>query len=387
MLTGIQIRKFMYPEGTVLSSKQDRYLPPRSMVRVGSCIVVPFEVRKLIVHSSYCGMELRHMFLQFGNERELYPVYLRIQDAFSSDAKVLLFKHSLDTIYTRFGATEKTPVKNKIMEGVSDHFQYISGLQEASDILDGFITEDYDDSLINDSAILLSNNDDALTYMDSDKQVKFDVSDANTYRLIPNISSYLTDIILREYENGTFGDYPITRELEDIFNPDMGEVYSDHKYDNITQNVLKDTVTDPVLFKRQVIGNRVISCFSDSEKWHTEEVIYPKTFSSNLLCLSVFIHSLPVSELAFTYILPSRSTPWKIKIHRVSSLVRHNDLLSKLSMLLDLSVTWSESIRSVDCIYTSSEELWVYVHGTQEYVIYIDMAVTALLSQSLYGGN
>ena len=56
-------------------------------------------------------------------------------------------------------------------------------------------------------------------------------------------------------------------------------------------------------------------------------------------------------------------------------------------MLLDLSVTWSESIRSVDCIYTQSEELWVYVHGTQEYVIYIDMAVTALLSQSLYGGN
>ena len=118
MLTGIQIRKFMYPEGSVLSSKQDRYLPPRSMVRVGSSIIVPSGVRKVIVHSSYCGMELRHMFLQFGNEQELYPVYLRIQDSFSSDAKVLLFKHSLDAIYTRFGATEKTPVKNKIMEGV-----------------------------------------------------------------------------------------------------------------------------------------------------------------------------------------------------------------------------------------------------------------------------
>ena len=404
MIRGVVRFPIRYQPGDRLTSKQTRTLSTwykTRVVEVGREIELTLPLEKVLVYSQFGPIELTHSFITIPDlDNQLYPVSTRIVDCAmtrESSAPVILHTQSIETLLNVLLEHKTTqplvPVRDAILDSTIDNLRSTSGLEETGALLSEFKDEKYDTKLTNESAVLLPGNmgpwDNPNVQITISKGTLSGSPFTIGYQtpIVNSLTSYLADLTLQEsYYDRVFYHYPIGEEFEELFNPYFGERY--RKYDPIIAASLKHITLDPSILKKEPIGIKGRYVTTALEMAHKQNVIYPLVFSSNLLVWINFIHQLPVREIHFRYILPTRGTPYRLDILGGSTLGPTIQLRDKLMELVDLSWFWISSIKIIECILTSTHDLWMHItYDRYDEWVHIDLTVAALLSQAFIGAS
>ena len=404
MIRGVLRTPVRYQPGDRLTSKQTRTLSTwykTRVVEVGREIELTLPLERILVYAQFGPIELTHSFLTIPDlDKQWYPISTRILDGSDNRyaiAPVILHRRSMDAFFNILHEHRPTedlvPVRDVILDSTIDNLNSTSGLEETGGILSEFKEEKYDTALTNESAVLLPGNNGPWDNAQAQISVASDSMSNDPFTLsyqtpiVNSITSYLADLTAQEsYYDRVFYHYPIGAEFEELFNTNFGERYQ--KYDPIIAASLKYIILDPSILKKEPVGLRGKYVTTVLEHLHNKKVIYPLVFSSNFLIWIHFIQQLPVRELHFKYILPSRNTPYRLEILGGSTLGPVVSLKERLMELVDLSWFWIPSIKEIECVLTSTNDLWLRIsyEKYQEWV-HVDLTIAALLSQAFIGAS
>lgn len=392
--------RLRYPIGTRFTSKQSRTIGAytnRKELTVGRDIVYNDPWTKYVVFETYGPVELKHVFLGI-EKSEMHPLYTRVLSSDSSQysrAAVVLYRQSIEAFLkrTKNTNTELKSIGDVVLDQVIDSVSNYD-MWTATDIIKDFKNEEYNNNLVNNGAVLLPAT---LTSVIDEDQVKYPISDyvyktmavenniEQARKWADHIVSYLCDFTQVPadafyYESA----HPLWNELESIFNPNMGSAYEPIKFDPITRTNLNEVVVDRSKLVSASMSGRPSSFRFPISIEESVDTVYPNIFSSNLLLWIAALHHLPFRELFFSYILPTRNTPFSFKNVRGSTL--GNVPVQQLLMeLVDISLFWKESITQVDVLLTAGDELWMTLYEQdRKETMFIDMTIPILLSQKFY---
>lgn len=403
MIRSMYSSRLQYPLGLKFTSRQPRtigvYLNRRELM-VGRDFNYNEPVIKYVLFETYGSLEIKHVFLRFESKEKhsLYPLYSRVLSNDTSkylSAPVVLYRQSIEAFLREANHSSESlfSLNDVLLDQV---YQSIDSCNRwvATKIVEDFREDDYNNKLLNNGASLLpatlhSVIDDAdVQYPVSDhieKNMAIENSIDRTRKWMDWVISYLYDYSFIDSDDYNYtSSHPLWGQLETIFNPYLGEDYKAIKYDPITKMNMREVVVDPKkIIESSYKGNSSSFKFPMGTKC-TNDVEYPTIFSSNLLLWLAALHHLPFREIAFTYILPTKNTPYSFTNVQGSTL--QQILLKRVWMeLVDLSLFWKSSITKVDVMMTASDEVWMtlYEKDTKK-TVFVDMVVPVLLSQKLY---
>lgn len=403
MLTAVQILPIRYAAGTQLDSLQQRNVAGTSVditIPVGSRIVIPEILDKVILTERLGEIVIDRFFLRIGrnDKKELIPIYVKIYDA--GTAHVLIFKEGVEYIHNVLSREQKkvTFLKDALLQCV------VCELEAIDSTLFSCVREFFDQPSLSS---LVSNDEVTFLYRPQDEHLLVGYP-WNSANLISNsFSMYLLERekgYSQRFANHLFDlsiqlnifdddrcptQHPLFTELEERFNPQIGDLYSQIAYDPLTQLCLREPQmsAQSILRRSGVLwprNNLIIS----NNPFGWKEGSYEKVtaFSSELLQLCVWLHQLPFYELALTYTLPSRDRVANITTHYASFRNRKQIRLTHFDHDVNsVFQFWDNTIYSrVDLIKTGVDELFIHLHGPKnERKMYIDLGITTLLSQSV----
>lgn len=406
MVHTVHVSPLRYPLGLTFSSSQPRVFGQyhrQEEVTVGGEFTYNEPLEKCVVFETYGAIEIKHVFLRFTSKdkRDLYPVYSRVlsdEDDEKNYAHVVLYRKSIQALLSRLQNRNVVlhSTNDIILRQITDSIEQAE-LWKATSILQDFKEQEYDNTLVNDSAVLLPSTRSAI--IDSDIASKGSVmltylSNAlsmencaeRARRWTDYLISYIYDLSFTPSDIFAYSySHPLWAELAHIFNPDMGEKYENVKYDPVTAVNRKEVVLDAKHLRSVLCGGRPKSfCFPLRVERDMKHVVFPTEFSSNFLLWTTTLHQLPFRELAFTYILPNREKPYSFEDIK-GSVLKKFPLRQIMLSLVDISLLWKESIDKVDVLMTASDEIWMTLHeGDTTTTIFVDMVIPILLSQKFY---
>lgn len=399
MITSIKQVPMRYQLGAILDSRQPRVLSAwhkPCTVTVGNKFTYSRPMTKIIVRARYGALHLTHVFFKIATEeRVLFPVYTKIlssYDDYNECAPVILHKESIEQILQILNDDNNkvTSLSRQVLDCVIDNIADDGNIGPLFDVLVGYKNTEYKDSLVNQGATILPGNDGKWdTSITSTEPIGLFHSDSLQESFyVPRgdaLLSYLGTLANNELQDDIpFYHYPIATELDELFGLYTGNNYI--KFDPIIRQSLKNIVVTPDEITRLFRQDRQIPGIIRDLNTESEEVIYPTKFTSNLLLFATFIQQLPINEISFTYILPTRKTPYSVQLHGASGIrdMPYAVLYKKLCDIVDITYYWKDIVTKIDVVMTTKEELWLDIFDNEgKHRVFIDLAVVALLSQTL----
>lgn len=404
MLTDIQKHRVQHAAGTFLTSVQQRDLfgVLGISLPVGAEIVVPDYLGKVFLTERIGKVVIDRCFfqLQSPGSRDLIPVYMKIYDA--GTANVLLVRSGIEYLLNMLNFERKKVqfFKNVIFQSM------MVELENIDSSLYSYV-EDFGNSpqdmwhISNDEPSVLAQAPSILSHgypwntasmMPQTDAIRYQLEDSTAHRRLSGWIHDLSTQVNWYFENQTV--HPLFIELEETFAPKIGELYEPMSFDPLTSVCFKE----PVLSTSDVLKNAGVLFRKNETRLETKPAGWKDgswemvtQFSSELLHLCAWLHQLPFYELALRYTLPTRMirfdsvmSPGNLDILYLSL---RNNVPSDVSLAEDLNKIlryWDLSQYSaVEIVKTGRDELFLTFIGQTNRRMYIDLALTTLLSQGI----
>ena len=405
MLVNVQVRPILYKPGTVMDSMQSRdIIGSTSQIRisVGASFVVPERMQKVIFTERFGDIYVDRVFLMLKNQessRRMFPLFIKIYD--KGTAHVLLYRMGIATALDSLCQQEKP---TGLVRDVNFAMVMEDVKHQDQDLLDTINERrgDHctDGALVNDEATWIYPIKDVHLVdpypWDSCHTLIKELAMREQFK-IARWSQYVASLLFELHvqiprvQDIFPHTHPVWYEIDEIFNPRIGELYENIAFDRLTLLCLDE----PELYGKTIIRrtgmlwpkHTLVNTLSENPfQWKEGEFEFVSCFSSEILQLCVWLHQLPFSELALSYTLPNWQRLAKYVVHNAVSRngfkAQIRDFFTEIQQIFRV---WdSDEIEKIDIVMTSTDELFLRLH-TDSTVrnLYIDLTMSVLLSQSV----
>lgn len=397
MIANVQELPLKHQPGDILDSAQTRLIHGENgiyRIPVGTRLTMPDHMHKIHIPERIGGIWVDRFFVnteeKMGAASELIPVYMKVYDG--DEAAVVIFLK---------GVTEAR-------KAMGDHTPCVTTLKD--NILDTVLDAVYDREDVVGSSIreyalyrpkLDITNDEVRAYSDeyypglagypwdlgniASREMLFTILERQ--RNFPK--RYVNDLEELDMDMRCMRGrgYPLRYELCDIFEtylpPQMHELGLDPVSKMCVQN-------SRIPLRELIAGQRIQPWLGRPTVALTDgaEVKPIPAYSSEILCLCVWLHQCPFAELIFRTTLPNRNRIESFRLISASARTHTGVDMALFQLeLSDMLRTWdSDKYSELIVVKTATEELILELTGVNpkdSQRLYIDLFMTTLMSQAL----
>ena len=399
MITALRHLQFKYEPGIRLNSKQKGLIYAKTFVTemiLGAEFTVPYDFSKLILTERFGeDLVMEHTFVMRDKDiranTKMCPVCVKIYEG--SWSRVMIFKEGIHnfiswcnsdiiSMRSRFVSTEiKMDLAAYMAEehyaDNQDSLDYLVKITEAPEAYFGpnrcyYVGIPYNDK---------THDHDLWVKKLDDRYCPEEIADLD----IKAITLY-DDWASKRKETSKFSNYSSIDYMNEDFDPDIQPVTQTFNYGSLTRFCMqKSECTIGQILRRagSIRGETREQTFTASTK--LQDFVPITTFTSELLSLCNYIHSLPFLEISFRYILPKRGIPEGFNISHVVYRTRTPAEIQLIPSCLErILMLWDASVDAITATKFETDELFLEINSEMRtYKYYIDLTVTTLLTQEI----